>query len=157
MTNSEITHIVCAVRGIPQSRKTVTYAIQLALEHQARLTFVHVNDAEFMAAASPTLTSLATVYKQMRDLSEFTLQILCDRATRRGVEQVDYQVLEGRLLVQIRSLLLERMPDILVIGKPMTQAISESGDKRNELRDLVQEIEEQTNITVHIVDYDSEA
>ena len=157
MTPSEISHIVCAVRGIPQSRQTVTYAIQLALEHQAHLTFVHVNDAEFMAAASPTLTSLATVYKQMRDLSEFTLQILCDRATRRGVEQVDYQILEGRLLVQIRNLLLEQRPDILVIGKPMTQAISESGDDSNELRDLIQEVEEHTNITVHTIDYNFEA
>lgn len=152
MTDNHVTHIICAVRGIPQSRETVTYAIQLAVEHQARLTFVHVNDAGFMAAASPTLTSLATVYKQMRDMSEFTLQILCDRASRRGVEQVDYSILEGRLLVQIRTLLLEVLPDILVIGKPVTKAASESGVEPDELEDFIQEIKDHTNIAVHTVD-----
>jgi nucleotide-binding universal stress UspA family protein len=152
MTENEVTHILCAVRGIPQSRETVTYAIQMALNHGARLTFVHVNDAGFMASASPTLTSLATVYKQMRDMSEFTLQILCDRATRRGVERVDYQILEGRLLEQIRNLLLALQPDILVIGKPITKAVGESGIDTKELEDFTIEIGEQTNTAIHTVD-----
>lgn len=157
MTDSHITHIICAVRGIPQSRATVTYAIQLAIKHQARLTFVHVNDAGFMAAASPTLTSLATVYKQMRDMSEFTMQILCDRASRRGVEQVDYYILEGRLLIQIQNLLLDLLPDVLVIGKPITKAASESAVKTIELEDFIREIETQTNTTVHTVDINFES
>ena len=42
-------HIVCAVRGSPQSRATVTRAIDLALEHDARLTFFYAVDAEFLA------------------------------------------------------------------------------------------------------------
>jgi len=157
MTDSHVNHIICAVRGIPQSRATVTYAIQLAVEYQARLTFVHVNDAGFMAAASPTLTSLATVYKQMRDMSEFTLQILCDRASRRGVEQVDYQILEGRLLVQLRNLLLELLPDVLVMGVPATKAVSESGVETHELEDFIQEIETQTNTAIHTVDINFDA
>lgn len=157
MTDSHVKHIICAVRGIPQSRETVRYAIQMAVEHQARLTFAHVNDAGFMAAASPTLTSLATVYKQMRDMSEFTLQILCDRASGRGVEQVDYHILEGRLLVQLRNLLLELLPDILVIGVPVTKTVSESGVETHELEEFIQEIETQTNIAVRTVDIHFEA
>ena len=157
MTDNHVTHIICAVRGIPQSRATVSYAIRMALEHQAHLTFTHVNDADFMAAASPTLTSLATVYKQMRDLSEFTLQILCDRASRRGVEQVDYRILEGRLLVQIRNLLFEMQPDVLVIGKPFINAANESGVEKTELEDFIQEIQTLTNVSVHTVDINFEA
>ena len=41
-------HIICAVRGGPESRETVTQAINLALEYEARLTFLHVLDAEFL-------------------------------------------------------------------------------------------------------------
>lgn len=150
--SNKIAHILCAVRGIPRSRDTVTYAIQLALDHQARLTFVHVNDAGFMASASPTMTSLATVYKQMRDMSEFTLQILCDRATRRGVEAVDYQILEGRWMVQIRTLLDELKPDVLVVGDPITKSIPGIGVEINELENFIVEIQQNTNITVHTVE-----
>jgi hypothetical protein len=45
-------HTLCAVRGGQESRNTVVHAINLALEHDARLTFFHVLDAEFLGAAT---------------------------------------------------------------------------------------------------------
>ena len=49
--SERVEHIVCAVRGSPQSRATVTHAIDLALETNARLTFFYAVDAEFLAQA----------------------------------------------------------------------------------------------------------
>lgn len=156
MSTNEIQHILCAVRGIPQSRDTVTYAIQIALDNHARLTFVHVNDARFMANASPTMTSLAQVYKQMRDMSTFTLLVLCDRAKRRGVEIADYKILEGRFLIQIRSLLYELRPDVLVIGKPMASEPGSAAMQMDEFHELIKEIKQNSNITVHPVEINIE-
>ena len=48
MTIQPLEVIVCAVRGGPKSRETVTRAIEMALERGAKLTFFHVIDAEFM-------------------------------------------------------------------------------------------------------------
>ncbi len=42
MSDSKIRHIICAVRGGPESRETVSHAIDLALESSARLTFFRV-------------------------------------------------------------------------------------------------------------------
>lgn len=98
------------------------------------------------------MTSLSTVYKQMREMSEFAMLILCDRAKRRGVERVDYQILEGRLVEQIRSFLPELRPDILVIGKPIHTGASSSGTQAHELKDLIEEVKQQTKISVHTVD-----
>jgi len=47
--SDRVEHIVCAVRGSPQSRATVTRAIDLAREHDARLTFFYAVDVEFLA------------------------------------------------------------------------------------------------------------
>lgn len=156
MPKKEIRHILCAVRGVPQSRDTVSYAIQFSLEHHSRLTFVHVNDARFMASASPTLTSLATVYKQMRDMSEFALLVLCDRAKRRGIEVVDYQILEGRFLVQIQRLVYELNPDILVVGKPVAADPGSPIIQMNKFEEIMDEIQQKTQTYVHPVEFSVE-
>ena len=57
----EIQHIVCAVRGIPESRKTVDAAIEIASKQDARLTFLLI--LEFLTFDNPgrenVVTSLA--------------------------------------------------------------------------------------------------
>lgn len=123
MKTKDIQHIICAVRGIPKSRETVTQAIDLALEHNARLTFVHVTniDLEFLGSASPSMASIRAMQKQMHDLSTFTMVVLCDRAQRRGVQDFDYIVRDGQVFEQLRLILSEAQPDLLVIGKPMTK------------------------------------
>ena len=74
---SEPERIVCAVRGSPESRATVTRAIDLALESGARLTFCYVVDAEFQAQAAIG-SPLSVVYRELISMSEFTLLILKD-------------------------------------------------------------------------------
>jgi nucleotide-binding universal stress UspA family protein len=113
-----VEHIVCAVRGSRQSRATVTHAIDLALEHNARLTFIYVADAEFQAQAAIG-SPLSVVYRELKQMAEFSMLILCDRAERRGVQEVGHLIREGNVRKQLLQLAAETQPDILVIGWPM--------------------------------------
>jgi nucleotide-binding universal stress UspA family protein len=110
-------HIICAVRGGPESRDTVTRAIALALESGARLTFLHVLDAEFLQHA--TIGPLSVVYHELVEMGKFSMLILCDRAQRRGVAQVDYIVREGNIRKQILEFAIETHADTMVMGRPI--------------------------------------
>lgn len=109
-------HIACAVRGGPESRETVTRAIDLALEFGARLTFIHVMDAEFLNHA--TIGPLSVVYHELNEMGTFAMLIVRDRAQRRGVSQVDYIVREGNIRKQLRQFAVETQADVLVMGRP---------------------------------------
>jgi nucleotide-binding universal stress UspA family protein len=113
--------IICAVRGIPESRKAVTKAIDLALEHDAKLIFCFVIDVEFIGQSAPTLTTLGAAYEQLENLGEFSMIILTDRAKRRGVEDVEYLIRKGELSAQLFQVVKETEADILVIGRPVPQ------------------------------------
>ncbi len=71
MTDLKPNHIICAVRGGAESRDTVSRAINLALEGNTRLTFLHVMDAEFLQYA--TIGPLSVVYNELVEMGE-----LCD-------------------------------------------------------------------------------
>jgi nucleotide-binding universal stress UspA family protein len=117
MTTSDTPrHIVCAVRGGPESRKTVTQAIDLALQTGARLTFFRVMDAEFLGHA--TIGPLSVVYRELGQMAQFAMLILCDRARRRGVADVDSIVREGPVRQQLRRLAAETEAELLVLGRP---------------------------------------
>jgi nucleotide-binding universal stress UspA family protein len=109
--------IICAVRGGPESRETVTKAIDMALETGARLTFLHVMDAEFLEHA--TIGTLSVVYRELEEMGKFAMLILCDRATRRGVETVDYIIREGNIQKQILQFAKETNAEIMVVGRPI--------------------------------------
>ena len=137
----KIRHILCAVRGVPKSRETVTKAIDLALEHKARLTFSHVTSANFLVSTT-TMMSLQNTLKHLRDLSEFTMLVLVDRAQRRGVPEADYIIRDGQILTELSSLVEEQKPDILVIGKPSTDPASDHAFEKEELDAFIKEIEQ---------------
>lgn len=150
MNTSEIRTIVCAVRGRPISRATVTRAVELAIEHQAALTFIHVVNIEFMKTATPGMSSMRMVYNQLRDMAEFTMLILADRASRRGVSQVDTIIREGKIRTQLFQYLKERRPDLLVIGEP------KHGDRdalftTDELTQFIEKLSENLNLETIIV------
>ncbi len=121
MTKRSAQHILCAVRGKPRSRDTATQAINLALETGARLTFALVIDAEFMSQA-PTKGSLRAVYKQLEEMGEFAMLILCDRAERRGVAQVGSIIRQGSVRAELLNLITETDAGVLVMGKPSGQS-----------------------------------
>ncbi len=112
-----IRRVVCAVRGGPESRATVTRAIQIALDHTARLTFFHVVDAEFLGHVQ-TGSALSVIYAELSEMAQFTMLILMDRAQRRGVEQVDFAIREGDIRRQLMTLAQETSADLIVMGQP---------------------------------------
>jgi nucleotide-binding universal stress UspA family protein len=113
-----VRHIICAIRGSPQSRATVTHAIDLALESNARLTFFYVVDAEFLSRTT-VRGPLSVVYRELMDMSEFTMLILKDRAERRGVQEVDYVIREGTVRKQLLAFAAETRADVFVMGWPI--------------------------------------
>ena len=144
----KVEHIVCAVRGSPQSRATVTHAIDLALEHGALLTFFYAVDAEFLARTT-IRGPLSIVYRELIQMSEFTMLILKDRAERRGVTQVDSIIRDGDVRSQLLRLLHELRPDVVVVGWPLRGA-GRPRFKPDEFRAFVAELEREANTRVDV-------
>jgi nucleotide-binding universal stress UspA family protein len=140
MSEPKALRIICAVRGSPQSRATVTHAIDLALETGARLTFLYVVDAEFQAKTAIG-SPLSVVYRELVQMAEFTMLILCDRAQRRGVNQVDYLIREGSVRKELLQLAAETRFDILVMGWPL-RGPGRPMFKREEFDSFVAELEQ---------------
>jgi nucleotide-binding universal stress UspA family protein len=109
-------HVICAVRGGPQSRETVSRAIGLALQHRARLTLLHILDAEFLEHA--TIGPLSVIYNELVEMGKFAMIILRDRAQRRGVEEVDYIVREGSVRTHLTQFAIETQAEVMVMGCP---------------------------------------
>jgi nucleotide-binding universal stress UspA family protein len=141
-------HIVCAVRGSPQSRETVTHAVDLALETNARLTLFYAVDVEFLARTT-IRGPLSVVYRELIDMSEFTMLILKDRAKRRGVAQVDSVIREGAVRTQLLRLVREVRPDVLILGWPLRGA-GRPHFKPDELRAFVAELEREGDTRVEL-------
>jgi len=145
MTDEKPKQIVCAVRGGPESRETVTRAINLALESRARLTFLHVMDAEFLQHA--TVGPLSVVYSELVEMGKFTMLILCDRAQRRGVAEVDYIVREGNIRERLLQFAIETQAEVLVMGRP-TRSPGRNVFKGEELETFRAKLEEEGQIRV---------
>jgi len=142
-----IKHILCALRGRPESRDTVTHAIDLAIENDARLTFIHINDAEFMGPAGPTLSSLKVVYQQLYEMGEFMMLILVDRAIRRGVSHADYIVRQGKTPEELQKIVHETQADTLILGRPVGRS-STDVFKPQEFERFVHGLEKEAGIKV---------
>ncbi len=143
-----VKHIVCAVRGAPESRSTVNRAIELALESGARLTFFHAVDAEFLAYA--TVAPLSLVHRELHEMGVFLMMILCDRARRRGVAEVEHVVREGNVKKLLRQMARESDADILVMGRPSRRS-RRSLFKEKEFETFVPELEREGRFKVEVV------
>jgi nucleotide-binding universal stress UspA family protein len=147
--SDKVEHIVCAVRGSPQSRETVSRAIELALEHEARLTFFYAVDVEFLARTT-VRGPLSIVYRELIEMSEFTMLILKDRAERRGVAQVGSIIREGDVRAQLLDLVREVQPDALILGWPI-RGPGRPRFKPDEFKAFVAELEREGNTCVDVV------
>ncbi|MCA9922744.1 MAG: universal stress protein [Anaerolineales bacterium] len=139
MPAQKINQILCAVRGGPESRETVTYAIDLALKTGARLTFFHALDAEFLNHA--TIGPLSVVYQELVEMGKFTMLILVDRAQRRGVAEVNYVVREGNIRKQLLQAAIETKAEVMVVGRP-TRSPTQNVFKFDEMEDFTAELAE---------------
>ena len=150
MMKQKAKHVICAVRGGEESRGTVTYAINLALEFGSRLTFFHVMDAEFLGSASITMTSVRTIYQELYEMGVFAMLILCDRASRRGVENVDYIVRNGDIRANLYDLAVETKAEIMVMGYP-TRSPGANVFKLDGLKDFAEKLEQDSGLEIILV------
>lgn len=148
MTAQKLNQILCAVRGGPESRETVTYAIDLALNTGARLTFFHALDAEFLNHA--TIGPLSIVYQELVEMGKFTMLILCDRAQRRGVAEVNYAVREGNIRKQLHKAAIETKAEVMVMGRP-TRSPTQNVFKFNEMESFAAELEKEGHLRLILV------
>ena len=148
MTIQNLTQILCAVRGGPESHETVTYAIDLALETGARLTFFHALDAEFLNYA--TIGPLSVVYQELVEMGKFTMLILCDRAERRGVAEVNYVVWEGNIRNKLKQAAIETHAEVMVIGRP-TRSPTQNVFKFDEMENFATELEKEGGVRLLLV------
>ena len=115
--DKNIKQILCAVRGGPESRETVTYAVKLAIETGAKLTFFYAMDAEFLGQATMRRT-IRGIYGELMEMGKFAMMILVDRAQRRGVENVDYIIREGSVRKQLKQIANDTHAEIMILGRP---------------------------------------
>ncbi len=148
MTTQQINQILCAVRGGPESRETVTYAIDLAIKTGARLTFFHALDAEFLNHA--TIGPLSVVYRELVEMGKFTMLILCDRAKRRGVSEVNYVVREGNIRRQLHEAAVETRAEVMVLGRP-TRSPGQNVFKFDEMEEFASDLAKEGHLQLRLV------
>ena len=146
---NRIKQILCAVRGGPESRATVTHAVDLAIETGAKLTFFHAMDAEFLGQAAIGRT-LSGIYSELLEMGKFAMLILVDRAQRRGVENVDYIIREGNVRNQLIQIAIETKAEIMIMGRP-TRSPTANIFKTGEMEAFGDELATQGNLKVIIV------
>jgi nucleotide-binding universal stress UspA family protein len=83
-------------------------------------------------------------------MATFALLILCDRAQRRGVTQVDCIVREGNIQKQLRQFMSESHADVLIMGRP-TRSPGRNVFKPAELDLFVAELEREQDLRVEMI------
>jgi nucleotide-binding universal stress UspA family protein len=146
---NQINQILCAVRGGPESRETVTRAIDLALDTGAKLTFFHAMDAEFLGQAIIGRT-LSGIYNELHEMGKFAMLILVDRAQRRGVENVDYLIREGNIRKQLVKIAIETKAEIMIVGRP-TRSPTSNIFKINEMETFAEQLAREGGLEVVVV------
>ena len=125
MSCGPIQHIVCAVRGGPESQETAKSAIDLALKAEARLTFFHVVDSGCLDCGEIARNSAA--YREYLEQAESVLEALCTQAGQRGVRHVGFVLREGDTRQELRQLAVETDAELLVLGHPAHGAAHGAG------------------------------
>ena len=73
--------------------------------------------------------------------------VLCDRAQRRGVQEVDHIVMEGDIRKQLRQFATETQADLMIMGTP-TPGPGKNIFKVEELKRFIAEMEQWGNIRI---------
>jgi nucleotide-binding universal stress UspA family protein len=143
--------IVCAVRGGPASKGTISQAIDLAQQTGLPLYFLYVVNLDFLSHTSSS--RIHTISEQMHQMGEFILLAAQDTAAARGITAQGV-VRHGDVGEEIIDLCREMGADYLVLGRPKVQH-EDSVFSQEELRRFVEQTEEQTGAKVILPDGDS--
>jgi len=105
-------------------------------------------DAEFLEHA--TVGPLSVVYSELKEMGQFALLILCDRAQRRGVAQVDCIVREGNIHKQLRQFAIETHAQVMVMGRPI-RSPGRNVFKPAEIDAFAADLEREANLHILLV------
>ena len=137
--------IICALCCGRERRDTITLAIDVVMESGAILTFFHGMVVECLQFV--TIGPIRMIYEELIEMCDFAMLILCDRAHRRGVANVDYIVREGNVRRQLRQLAIETQAEVIVMGQP-TRSPTRNVFKLAELEQFVAELEQEGGVRI---------
>ena len=129
--------ILCALRGGPDSEKTIEHAVSLAKEKRARLILLYIVSLELFSSKSMRSESIA---KELSRMGEFVLLMAQSKAAQAGVA-ADTFVRHGNIPEQLLATCEEMNASILILGK--TDEENESSFFTPETQaDFVKKVEE---------------
>lgn len=140
--------IVCAIRGGPDSRATITTAISLALKVGQPLYFLYVVNLDFLSRTSST--RVHTISKEMQQMGEFILLAAQASAKEHSIA-AEGIVRQGNVSQEIVNLCHELSASYLVLGQPRLQR-EESIFSQDRLVEFVEQAEMQTGAKVILAD-----
>ncbi len=136
--------IVCAVRGGPDSKATISKAISLAQQTGLPLYFLYVVNLDFLAHT--TSSRVHTISEQMHQMGEFILLSAQDSAAAQGIS-AEGVVRQGNIGEEIIGLCREIGADYLVLGQPKVQR-EDTVFTQELLKRFIERTEEQTGAKV---------
>lgn len=148
---ADISHVACAVRGRLANRNAIDRAIQLAVQNDARLTFLLVMPSSFLDSAGPTMAPVRAIHARLKELGEYILSLLRDQAHQAGVREVRTEVRIGDVRENLRGFVQSVPADILVLGRP-TGFEPQSVFTPEEFESFTHEIERVGPIAIEVVD-----
>jgi nucleotide-binding universal stress UspA family protein len=140
-----MTGIVCAVRGGPSSRPTISKSIQLASETGLSLYFLYVVNLDFLTRTSSSRVHL--ISKQMREMGEFILLTAQAEANKKGIKAENI-IRQGKILEEIINVCHEKGANYVVLGKPKMQDDAENIFTHERLDEFGQQIETESGARV---------
>jgi nucleotide-binding universal stress UspA family protein len=140
--------IVCGVTGSKRSHLAAREAARLARENQASLVYVYVVDVNFLKGMTVQLT---TKYAEdtLAHIGETILNEAEGIAREEGVTPQKVLV-RGRVIDEIRRVVVERQADLLVVGDE-GRTFAEKVLFGGTVADNVAELEKQTGVPVKVV------
>jgi nucleotide-binding universal stress UspA family protein len=147
----QIRHVACAVRGRLANRNAVKQAIKLALDNDARLTFILVISGDFLVSATPTMSPTRTLFERLREIGEYILLLLQDQAVEAGVSEVEHEIHIGDVRTNLREFAQRTTAQVLVMGQPSGEE-PRSVFTREEFADFVRELEEIGSFKIEVIE-----
>lgn len=138
--------IVCGVTGSAHSQKAALRAAVLAKENNAALVYVYAVDASFLQGG---VASSSGVKASLMKLGAHIVDIAEQLAATQGVTPKKI-VRAGKVLDVLKEVVMEEKADLLLLGHE-ERTFFEKVMFRGGVEDHVQELQQQTGITVDVV------
>ena len=140
-----MTLILCPTRGGQSSIPNQQWAISLAKERDAALTFLYISNVRFLERASGPL--IVDISDKLDEMGEFLLAMAQDRAAQADIE-ADTIVRQGDFQEALTAVIQEINADTVVIG----QAASGTGATTEGYMTILAAAVKQTGAELFIVD-----